>query len=114
MNWFKRHLNWTLLIGLFIGLLLYGIADMISWYILLRISALIGLLVLQIWYLTRKNRSLGWLFLNWLIGGLAYAGGSHTGLESSIFVTGLLMLLLKNKKNINTKEPKDPSTQVKP
>ncbi len=61
MSWFKRHLNWMLLIILFIGVMLYAVADMVSWYILLRISGLIVMLVAQIWYLTKKGRSLGWL-----------------------------------------------------
>ena len=96
MNWFKRHLNWTLLIALFIGIVLYAVANMVSWYVLLRVGALVVMLVAQIWYLNKKNRSLGWLFLN-LLGGVAYAGGSSAGLESSMFLAGVIMLLLKCK-----------------
>lgn len=99
MNWLKRHLNWTLLIMLFIGAVLYAVADMVSWYILLRIIGLIVMLVAQVWYLTNKGRSLGWLLLN-LIGGVAYAGGSHAGVESSMFVAGLILLCLKNKSQV--------------
>ena len=112
MNWFQRHLNWTLLIGLFIGSMLYTVANMVSWYVLLRVGALAVMLVAQVWYLSKKGRSLGWLFLVWLLGGLAYAGGSHAGIESAMFCAGLLMLCLKNKKNINSKELKDPSTEA--
>ena len=96
MCWFKRHSNWTLLLGLLICSFLYQVAHFVSWYMPLRMSTLIVMLVAQVWYLTKKKRGLGWLFLN-LLGGIAYAGGSNAGLESSIFVAGLLMLCLKNK-----------------
>ena len=96
MKWFKKHLNWTLLMVLFISATLYTVADMVSWYVLLRVGALVIMLAAQVWYLNRKGRSLGWLFLN-LLGGVAYAGGSHAGLESSMFCAGLIMLCLKNK-----------------
>jgi len=77
--------------------MLYAVADLVSWYILLRIIALVFMLPGQIWYLINKDRSFGWLLLN-LIGGVAYAGGSHAGVEYSIFLAGLIMLLLKNKR----------------
>jgi len=108
MNWLKRHLNWTLLVILFIDVVLYAVADMVSWYTLLRIIALAFMLVGQIWYLANKGRSLGWLLLN-LIGGVAYAGGSNAGVESSIFVAGLIMLCLKKKEHETSKD----SNQVK-
>ena len=103
MNWFKRHLNWTLLVILFIGVALYAVADMVSWYVLMRIIAIVFMLVGQMWYLTNKSRSLGWIFLN-LIGGVAYAGGSHVGIESSIFGAGVIMLFLKNKEHSASKD----------
>ena len=111
MNWFKRHLNWTLLMALFISAVLYETADMVSWYILLRIIALVVMFAVQVWYLTKKNRSLGWLFLN-LLGGVAYAGGSNAGLESSMFVAGLIMLFLKNKRRAPEGITQPPSAQA--
>lgn len=111
MSWFKRHLNWTLLVILFIGVILYAVADLVSWYILLRIIALVFMLAGQIWYLINKGRSLGWLFLN-LLGGVAYAGGSNAGLESSMFVVGLIMLLLKNKRRALEGITQPPSAQA--
>lgn len=69
------------------------------------------MLVGQIWYLINKGRSLGWLLLN-LIGGVAYVGGSHAGLESSIFVAGLIMLFLKNKKRELEGITQSPSAQA--
>ena len=111
MSWFKRHLNWTLLMALFIGITLYAVANMVSWYVLLRIGAIVFMFVAQVWHLTKKNRSLGWLFLN-LLGGVAYAGGSNAGLESSMFVAGLIMLFLKNKRRELEGITQPPSAQV--
>ena len=111
MKWFERHLNLALLIVLFVGAMLYETADMVSWYILLRIIALVVVFAIQVWYLTKKNRSLGWLFLN-LLGGVAYAGGSNAGLESSMFVAGLIMLFLKNKRRELEGITQPPSAQV--
>jgi len=97
MNWFKRHSNRALLIALFIGVILYAIADVSSWYVFLRVSSLVFMLTAQVWYLRRKNRSLGWLFLN-LIGGSVYAAGTDVSTQSSMFMAGLIMLCLKNKR----------------
>lgn len=111
MSWFKRHLNWTLLVILFISVMLYAVADLVSWYILLRIIALVFMLAGQIWYLINKGRSLGWLLLN-LIGGVAYVGGSHAGVEYSIFLAGLIMLFLKNKRQEISKVDSNPPKEV--
>ena len=111
MKWFKRHLNWALLMALFVGITLYAAADMVSWYVLLRVGAIVFMFVAQVWHLTKKNRSLGWLFLN-LLGGVAYAGGSDAGLESSIFIAGLIMLCLKNKKRELEGITQPPSAQA--
>lgn len=111
MSWFKRHLNWTLLMAFFIGTTLYAAADMVSWYVLLRIGAIVFMFVAQVWHLTKKNRSLGWLFLN-LLGGVAYAGGSHAGVEYSIFLAGLIMLFLKNKRQEISKVDSNPPKEV--
>ncbi|MFC1903022.1 hypothetical protein ACFLX4_03040 [Chloroflexota bacterium] len=111
MSWFKKHLNWSLLISLFIGVILYSAASMVSWYVLLRIVAIVFMFVAQVWYLNEKNRSLGWLFLN-LLGGVAYAGGSSAGLESGMFVTGLIMLFLKSKEREPEGITQPPSAQT--
>ena len=96
-----------MLIGLFSGIGLYAIANMVSWYVLLRVVALVVMLMAQIWYLNRKGRSMGWLLLN-LMGVAAYAGGPSAGLESATFTAGLptlaaglLMLCLKNKRELD-------------
>jgi hypothetical protein len=101
MSWFQRHLNWTLLTGLFVGLLLYSTSYTVSspWYILLRLGAVTLMLITQVWYLIRKKRSLWWLALN-LLGGVAYAGGAQVGLESTTPFAGLLMLCLRNKRTL--------------
>ncbi|MFC2043796.1 hypothetical protein ACFLT8_01110 [Chloroflexota bacterium] len=106
IRWFKDHPNWTLLIGLFSGIGLYAIANVVSWYVLLRVVALIVMLIPQIYYLNRKSRGMGWLLLN-LMGVAAYAGDPGSGLESATLaigpptlIAGLLMLFLKSKKEL--------------
>lgn len=67
MSWFKRHLNWTYIIGFFIG---GGLFQSGSDYLELGISRTVGLIelwigviilwVVNIWVLKQKERSYEW------------------------------------------------------
>jgi len=88
MNWFQRHLNWTwvivVLVGSFVIGLVFGLvvglenpyALYTSYGALYWLSYLLSLLlwiIISVWVLRRKNRSLWWLlvflvpFIGWII-----------------------------------------------
>jgi hypothetical protein len=72
MNWFEKHLNWTLwiativlpLIVLFIG---YFVGNSLGTYFPKIVGLILTILILLIygWVLRKKNRSLWWLLLFW-------------------------------------------------
>ena len=82
MNWFQRHLNWTVVLG-FIGLYLLAILlAFIFGFVFYDLpesalegaGAMIGFLTLFIggsiivgWMLRRKSRRLWWLLMWWLV-----------------------------------------------
>ena len=72
MNWFKRHLNWTILIVFVIGLILpfsIGFAGMEILSIILFIFQAVILIIACAWVLKQKGRSLWnllWLLVGWL------------------------------------------------
>jgi len=64
MNWFERHLNWTLILAVFgaalpASILIWLIDSMLVDWMAVTIIAL----PVAIWFLRRKNRSLWWLWL---------------------------------------------------
>jgi len=85
MDWFKRHLNWTLLfasilIPLIALLLAYTINDSLGTTFPSIVGWILTILILVIygWVLRQKNRSLWWLLLFWWpIGLFIYTGLSN-------------------------------------
>ena len=61
MNWFKKHLNWSLF---FAGLIAIALTFMGSSVLI--VFAVVALLSVEIWYLLQKRRSLFYLLLNLL------------------------------------------------
>jgi hypothetical protein len=81
MNWFEKHLNWTLwittislpLIALFVG---YFVGNSLGAYFPKIVGLIITILALLIygWVLRKKKRSLLWLLLFWWpIGCIVYS-----------------------------------------
>ena len=105
MNWFQRHLNWTLVIVILVGGMLAGYTDLLffPWRLLIIPITLFGVITV-IWYLRRKNRGVGWWLLIMLLGA---AGASQSRSSAGIaltetfivvvFLPGLIGLCLKNK-----------------
>ena len=86
-NWFERHLNWTVVIASFIPVLIGNITILtvayfpnlfsdVAIFILVTVGFIaypIIILVVGIWALRQKGRSLWWLFLVVPFGWLPYA-----------------------------------------
>ena len=74
MNWFQRHLNWTILITAAVGLVLSfttTFAEIATLFVIVVIVQAIGVVVVCGWALKQKGRSLGnlfWLGFGWTIG----------------------------------------------
>jgi len=73
MNWFKRHLNWTLFIGVVIieiplYVLILGDINSIALPTLFTTigAVLIAEFSLEVWYLYQKKRSYAYVLLNFL------------------------------------------------
>ncbi len=72
--WFKKHLNWTLVMGVFLVeipllfLFLSGNIDEITPVFFYSILSVIFIfeLVIEVWYLYQKKRSYAYLLLNFL------------------------------------------------
>jgi fructose-specific phosphotransferase system IIC component len=78
MNWFERHLNWTLILGtigsllaafiasFIVGIIFYNLPDKdvegIATLINIPIIS-IGTIITIVWVLRHKNRSLWWLLM---------------------------------------------------
>lgn len=66
MNWFRQHLNWTVVLAALIALPVRALSEGIPDILLSFLVFLIGLaIVLGIigWTLRQRNRSLFWLFM---------------------------------------------------
>lgn len=73
MNWFKKHLNWTIFLFLVLSIIILVVVVLVTGYEEDNIAYLIVLLLLFVasffvngWILVQKNRNLWWLALNWL------------------------------------------------
>lgn len=98
MLWFSRHLNLTLLIALFIGYTLTSIGfHSTGLNVFVHVIAIVLMFVAQGWHLVKKDRSLGFMFLN-LLGGVAYSVGSRAPYGAFFLIAGLIMLCLRNKR----------------
>lgn len=71
MSWFKKHLNWTLIIGVLvvetpIGILsIYGLDNIDITLLLIAVgSVIVAEFLLEIWYLYQKKRSYFYLLCN--------------------------------------------------
>ncbi len=87
MNWFERHLNWAYVLSQIVGVLVMVLAYLTAGgytagaylVLILYLLLLVSPFVIGGWVLTKKKRSLLWLF-TMLIG-----------------VGGIIVLVLKNK-----------------
>lgn len=73
MNWIKKHLNWTLLIGVIIlelpvtiSVWIVNTSASMGWLLGLLLPVVIAELTLEIWYLYQKKRSYAYLLLNFI------------------------------------------------
>ena len=102
MSWFNKHLNWALLIFTIILTMVSAILWAFTSFTVFLIIGIVAVIIVQIWYLGKKNRSGHWLFLNLLGGGGTILTGIISvdliSVGSSIFIGGLFMLMLKNKR----------------
>ena len=100
MNWFKRHLNWTLLIAsTLIPLIMLLLAYFVNESLGSTFPKIIGwtlsilLLVIYGWVLRQKKRSLWWLLLWWYpIGCFIYIGLSNKNESSNLGVTNSVLV----------------------
>ncbi len=82
MNWFQRHLNWTWFLTVFVGSFVIGLifglivglenpyalyASYGSLYWLLYSLDVLLLIIISVWVLRRKNQSLWWLLILFLV-----------------------------------------------
>lgn len=102
MNWFKKHLNWTLVIGVVVLELPVGISlwfmnpdspTSMSWLLGLLLPVVIAELALEIWYLHQKKRNYAYLLLNFI--------------KPFYIPVGFLILLALDNKRTPTESPED-------
>ena len=88
MNWFKRHLNWTILIAAVVGLILPFstiFAETATPYVIMLIIQAVIVVGVCGWVLKQKGRSLRnlfWLLLGWLIGIIILMSMDNVKLEA--------------------------------
>jgi len=108
MSWFKRHLNWTLVIAwLLLSLLACFVLSMIGWFGIL--AYLLMILVVSGWVLKQKGRSLTnllWFLLFFCLGGYSHSLVNNTYAISVGEVAGwvifavVIILCKKNKRTV--------------
>lgn len=88
VNWFKRHLNWTILIAAVVGLILPFstiFAETATPYVIMLIIQAVTVVGVCGWVLKQKGRSLRnlfWLLLGWLIGIIILMSMDNVKLEA--------------------------------
>lgn len=63
MNWFRRHLNWTIILYLLFMTLAIALTARYSWFILVILALIVMLYVLSSWVLNKKHQDMRHLFM---------------------------------------------------